>query len=283
MSVPYMTIAALGGLLILFAALRLGMEVREHESRCQVGCCKTIGSREVQEDFYRVIRSGEGLLAVLADGMGRELGGKIAARKVTEVFGELFREYNALDHPFYFFQKAFQTANREVLKLLEDGRGSAVASAVMLRESSVRGEYPMLYYAIVGNVRVAVYRDGELIPVGSGHTLDVLARDKYYRGDITREDALAMLDAKRVYHYIGRDGFQEIEYYDTPVQLRRDDIVALMSDGIYDGLDWKELEEILAQKAECRQMALEMVERINRKEGEKDNAGIVLIRVGELV
>lgn len=283
MSVPYMAIAALGGIMLLFMVIRLGMAVWEHESRCEAGCCKTIGSREVQEDFYRVIRGREGLLAVLADGMGKELGGKIAARKVTEVFEELFREYNALDHPFYFFQKAFQTANREVLKLFEDGRGSAVASAVMLRESPIRGEYPLLYYAIVGNVKAAVWRNGELIPVGSGHTLDVLARDKYYSGDITREDALAMLDAKRVYHYIGRDHFRDIEFYDTPIQLRRDDIVTLMSDGIYDSLDWKELEEILAQKASCRKLAFEAVERINRKEGNRDNAAIVLIRVGELV
>ncbi len=283
MSVPYMAIAALGGLLVLFVVVRLGLAALERESRCEAGCCKTIGSREVQEDFYRVIRGREGLLAVLADGMGKELGGKIAARKVTDVFEELFREYNALDHPFYFFQKAFQTANREVLKLLEDGRGSAVASAVMLRESPVRGEYPMLYYAMVGNVKVAVFRNGELIPIGSGHTLDVLARDKYYSGEITREDALTMLDAKRVYHYIGRDHFQEIEFYDAPVQLRRDDIVALMSDGIYEGLDWKELEEILAQKASCKKLAFEVVERINRKEGDRDNAAIVLLRIGELV
>lgn len=283
MSVPYMAIAALGGTMLLFMVIRLGMAVWEHESRCETGCCKTIGNREVQEDFYRVIRGREGLLAVLADGMGKELGGKIAARKVTEVFEELFREYNALDHPFYFFQKAFQTANREVLKLFEDGRGSAVASAVMLRESPIRGEYPLLYYAIVGNVKAAVWRNGELIPVGSGHTLDVLARDKYYSGDITREDALAMLDAKRVYHYIGRDHFRDIEFYDTPIQLRKDDIVTLMSDGIYDTLDWKELEEILAQKASCRKLAFEAVERINRKEGNRDNAAIVLIRVGELV
>lgn len=283
MSVPYMAIAALGGIMLLFMVIRLGMTVWEHESRCEAGCCKTIGSREVQEDFYRVIRGREGLLAVLADGMGKELGGKIAARKVTEVFEELFREYNALDHPFYFFQKAFRTANREILKLFEDGRGSSVASAVMLQESPIRGEYPLLYYAIVGNVKIAVWRNGELIPVGSGHTLDVLARDKYYSGDITREDALAMLDAKRVYHYIGRDNFQDIEFYDTPIQLRKGDIVALMSDGIYDGLDWKELEEILALKVSCRKLAFEMIERINRKEGNRDNAAIVLIRIGESV
>ena len=283
MSVPCLALTILSGFLLLFVIIRLVQAVAERESRCEIGCSKTIGSREVQEDFYGVVRSSEGLLAVLADGMGKELGGKIAARKVTEVFAELFQEYNALDHPFYFFQKAFQTANREVLKLFEDGRGSAVASAIMLRESPVRGEYPQMYYAIVGNVRVAVLRSGELIPVGSGHTINVLAQDKYYSGDITREDALALLDVNRIYNYIGKDHFKDIEFYDTPIQLKKNDVVVLMSDGIYEGMEWKELEEYLNRPVRCQQLAYDVIEHINRKTEDKDNAGIVLLRVGELL
>lgn len=283
MNVPYLAITAFSGLLLLFVLIRLVQVVVGRESRCDVGCSKTIGSREVQEDFYKVVRGREGLLAVLADGMGKELGGKIAARKVTEVFADLFQEYNALDHPFYFFRKAFQTANREVLKIFEDGRGSAAATAVMLQESPNHGEYPKMYYAIVGNVRVAVLRNGELIPVGSGHTVSVLAQEKYYSGDITREDALALLDANRVYNYIGRDHFKEIECYDTPIQLKKDDVVVLMSDGIYEGMEWRELEECLNQKSRCQQLAFDVIERINRKTEDKDNAGIVLIKVGELL
>lgn len=283
MNLPYLTIAALWAILLLFVLFRMGIAVTGRKKYCEIGSCKTIGSREVQEDFYRVAKSEEGLLAVVADGMGKELGGKIAARTVTEVFEGLFQEYNALDHPFYFFQKAFQAANREVLKLFDDGRGSAVAGAVMLRESPIEGEYPLLYYAIVGNVKAAVFRNGELIPVSSGHTVDILAQDKYYSGDITREDALALLHTKRIYNYIGRDNFKDIEVYDAPVQLRKNDIVALMSDGIYEGMEWKTLEEILSQKTSCRNLAFQVTENINRRAGRKDNACIVLIRVGELV
>lgn len=283
MSAPYLTILVLSVLALFFVFCRFILSIRSQERRCEVGSCKTIGSREVQEDFFQIVRTNDGLLAVLADGMGKELGGKIAARKVTEVFSDLFQEYNALDHPVYFFQKAFQAANREVLKVLDDGRGSAVASAVMLRESDFIGDCPTLYYAIVGNVKTAVFRNGELIPVGTGHTVNVLAESKYYSGVLTREDALTMLNETRVYHYVGRDNFKDIEVYDTPIQLRRDDIVVLMSDGIYEGMDWRELEQYLGQRQSCQQIALEVIEHINRKSGSKDNAGIVLIRVGELL
>ena len=281
MSAPCLTIIVLSVILLMLTLWRWGMELSENRKYCEIGSCKTIGKREVQEDFFQIVQSKEGLLAVLADGMGKELGGKIAARKVTEVFVELFGEYNALDHPHYFFQKAFQTANREVLKLFDDGRGSATASAIMLQEGSREGEFPTLYYAIVGNVKVAVFRNDELVPLGTGHTIDVLAEDKYYRGDLTREDALTMLETKRVYNYIGKDYFRDIEIYDAPVQLKADDIVVLMSDGIYEGMDWKELEEYLSRKEQCQQIAFDVVEHINRKKGNTDNACIVLIRVGE--
>lgn len=283
MSIPHLAFVVLSAVLLVFLICRLVFGVCSRAGRCSVGCCKTIGSREVQEDFYRIAQNENGLLVVLADGMGRELGGKIAARKVTEVFEELFSEYNALDHPFYFFQKAFQTANREVLKIFDDGRGSAAASAVMLQESPIEGEFPTLYYAMVGDVKLAVYRRGDLIPVGSGHTVSVLAENKYYNGDITRADALKMLQDHRVYNYIGRDDFKDIEFYDTPIQLKKDDIVVLMSDGVYKSMDWKELEEYLGRKGSCRKTALNIIEHINRKQGDKDNAGIVLIRVGELL
>ena len=283
MNAPYLTILVLSILALSLGLCRFLVGLTGREKKCEIGCCKTIGSREVQEDFYKVIKTKEGLLAVLADGMGKELGGKIAARKVTEVMAELFAEYNALDHPVYFFQKAFQTANREILKLFDDGRGSAVASAVMLKEGDFVGEFPTLYYAIVGNVKTAVFRNGELIPVGTGHTINMLAENKYYSGDLTREDALSLLNETRVYNYIGRDDFKDIEFYDTPIQLKKNDVVVLMSDGIYEEMDWRELEEYLGQKKPCKQIALDVIEHINRKQGFKDNACIVLVRVGELL
>lgn len=283
MSVPCLTILVLSMLTVCLGISRFIVGLAGRKKKCEIGCCKTIGSREVQEDFYQVTVTGNGMLAVLADGMGKELGGKIAAKKVIEVLRELFQEYNALDHPVYFFQKAFQTANREVLKLFDDGRGSAVVSAVLLREGNFSGDLPTLYYAIVGNVKIAVLRNGELVPVGTGHTVNVLAENKYYCGDLTREDALIMLNEKRVYRYIGQDDFNDIEFYDVPVQLKKDDIVVLMSDGVYEELDWRELEEYLGQKKSCKKIAFDIIEHINRKPGIKDNACIVLIRAGELL
>lgn len=274
MNIPYITIGCLAALLLLFLLYRCYLALGRSKEKYETGCCKTIGSREVQEDAFALEANEQGLLAVLSDGMGKEIGGKIASRTAVGVFTELFEEYNALDHPSYFFQKAFTSANREILNLMEEGRGGAALSAVMIQDD-------LLYFGIVGNVKIAVYRNEELIPVGTGHTIDVLAENKYYQGLLTREDALAMLEEKRIYNYLGRDGFKEIEFYDEPIHLKYKDIVVLMSDGIYEGLEWKQIEEVLSQRKSCKNMAFDLIERINCKQGEKDNASVVLIRVGE--
>ena len=45
-----------------------------------VGSSMTIGAREVQEDFVGTLAAQAGLLAVLADGMGKAYGARIASR-----------------------------------------------------------------------------------------------------------------------------------------------------------------------------------------------------------
>lgn len=238
-----------------------------------IGSAMTIGSREVQEDQVGTLCTPSGLLAVLADGMGKEYGGRIASRAAVDTFLDLFGDYNAFDNPQYYFRKAFTAANRAVLRLLDsERRGCASVGAAMIRDG-------WLYYALVGNVKVCVYRGGDLVPLSAGHTLDVLAQEQFRVGRLAREDALALLETRRLYNYVGQDGFRDVEYLDRPVALRRGDIVALMSDGMYDLIPWSEMEAILARGGDCQSMAYALTERVNADAAEhKDNASVILVR-----
>lgn len=275
MSIPYIAICILTAFLFAGILYRFCLASQGGREGYETGACKTIGSREIQMDYFAIEENENGLLAVLADGMGKEAGGRIAAKTVIRVFQEIFGEYNMFDHPSYFFRKAFQTANREILKQMDEGRGMSAAGAVMIQGG-------FLFYAIVGNVKVAVFRNQELIPLGTGHTVNVLAENKYYQGVLTREDALAMLHEKRIYNYLGRDGFHEIEFYDEPIRLKKDDIVAVFSNGMCESISWKQMEECLSQKKSCKKTALDLIENVNQKKGDKDNASVILIRIGEL-
>lgn len=242
-------------------------------SGCECGASKTIGNREVQEDEYGIAETEEGLLAVMADGMGKHYGGKIAARTAVQVFLDMFEDRNAFYNPQYSFRKAFQGANREILNQMDDNQGGASVAAAMLKDRR-------LYYAVVGNVKIAVYRNRELVPVSTGHTVNVLARQKYEAGKLTREEAVTLLGRHRLYNFVGQDGFKDIEFFDTPISLNRGEYVLLMSDGLYETARWKDIEDCLEGEGDCRQKAFRLIELVNKSlEEDKDNAAVIVIKV----
>ena len=99
-----------------------------------------------------------------------------------------------------------------------------------------------------------------------------------FRSSITRQQALELLDDKRLYNYVGQDGFEEIEFFDTPVRLKERDTVVLMSDGLYEGADWRTIEELAAGRGKCQQKAYDIIEAVNTGiQKEKDNASIILV------
>lgn len=259
-------------LILLLVVLRLFTQERGKViRRYRVGRAMTIGNRQVQEDDYGICQSADGFLAVLADGMGKNYGGKVSSRIAVDVIKDMFMNYHSSENPAYFFRKAFHKVNTAILDKLGDGRGGACVGAALIKDN-------YLYYAVAGNVKIAVFRRDNLVPVSSGHTIDVLVEDRFMEGSITREDALKMLDNTRLYNHLGQDGFQEIEFFDTPIRLKERDVVVLMSDGIYEGMDWKTIEELLSGRKKCQQKAYEIIEVINASNQEdKDNASIVLV------
>lgn len=242
-----------------------------------IGKSMTIGGREIQEDQVGSLETAAGIMAVLADGAGKAYGGRIASRIAVDTCVDIFGDYNAFHNPQYFFRKAFHRANKEILKALgDDSRGSASVGCVMIREG-------FLYYALVGNVKICVYREGNLVPVSSGHTVAVLAEQRFHEGTISREDALRLLENKRLYNYLGQDGFRDIELFDAPIRMKRDDIVVLMSDGVYELLGARELEAVLKGTGDCQQKAYDIIELVNQNpKEEKDNASIILLGTGDM-
>lgn len=263
----------------LLIALRIYLMFSDKEGKrsldrgCETGASKTIGSRQIQEDEYGIAEAADGMLAVLADGAGRQYGGKIAAKLAVQVFLEIFQDQNAFYNPQYYFRKSFQGANREILSQLEENQGSAAVSAVMVKNRK-------LYYAVAGNVKVAVYRNGELVPISTGHTVSILAQQKYREGKLSKEEAVALLEQHRLYNYVGQDGFAEVEFFDAPITLNGGEYILLMSDGLYETVRWKDMENYLEAPGSCQEKAFQIVELVNNcEETEKDNASVVILRV----
>ena len=265
--IVYLFILALSAARLLPSGAGKGRVMR----RFRVGRAMTIGTRQVQEDSYGICQGPDAFMAVLADGMGRDYGGKVSSRIAVETVKDMFSCYQASESPAYFFRRAFHAANTAILGELDDGRGGASVGVVLIRDGC-------LYYAVAGSVKIAVCRGGDLVPLSTGHTVGMLAEGRFLEGSITRQQALELLDDKRLYNYVGQDGFEEIEFFDTPVRLKERDTVVLMSDGLYEGADWRTIEELAAGRGKCQQKAYDIIEAVNTGiQKEKDNASIILV------
>ena len=235
-----------------------------------IGSSMTIGEREIQQDHLGSALGDRGAIMVLADGMGRGQGGKIAARIAVDTFLDLYNEYQAFDKPQYYFRRAFHLANHKILEVIEERQGMASVAVAMLREG-------VLYYALVGSVRIAVYRNGDLIPVSEGQTVDVMARHRYEEGRISKQTAIALLEQQRLYNVLGQDGFHDIEFFSKPLQLYAGDIVLMMTDGVNHALKWVEIENTLRRGGSPEEMAYHIIEAVNKSAAEeKDNASVLL-------
>lgn len=239
----------------------------------EYGIAQTTGNRQLQADRAELSKSGAGILAVMADGIGKENTGQISAQIGLDTVLDAYEPYRELHNPEYFFRTVFGEAHLRIQRTIGERYGGACLAAVF-----VNGE--TLHYALAGDIRIALWRNGELIPLSKGHTLDVMAVQAYEEGKLSKREAVWSMEEKRCWNYLGMDGFHEIELVDRPVRLRAGDRVVMVSKGIWQELPWAELEDILAEEGGCQKQAAQAVEEAEKKPGgDKENGSIVVFSV----
>ena len=81
MSAPYLTICILCVLLGIAFLYRFCLVFQSSREGYETGASKTIGSREIQMDYYTIEENENGLLAVMGGGKGKKKGGRRGAQK----------------------------------------------------------------------------------------------------------------------------------------------------------------------------------------------------------
>lgn len=236
----------------------------------ELGAASTFGTREVQQDYFGVKENQGALLMSLADGVGEN--GEIAAKLAVDTFRDLFDDANAINKPQYFFQRAANASHKRITNTLEERQGETSIVAAMLNGAQ-------LFYMLIGDCRLTIFRDGDLIPISEGQTLDVLARKRHSKGQISRQKTLALLNNYLKYNLLGQDSFQEIELFSAPLTLKKNDLIVLMSAGIFETLRWVELENVLETKNPPQKMANDIINLVKESPlVDKANATILICR-----
>lgn len=246
------------------------------QRRCcapEIGMAQTTGNMEIQSDVAASLTSDAGTMAALADGIGKHGLGKLCAQIAVDTILDRYEPYQNLQRPEYFFKTAFYEANHRIQETAGNQRGGANTGAVFLGDGC-------LHYGLAGNIKIALFRNGELIPISRGQTVDVLAEDAWKDGKLSRQEMLWSLEDRRIWNYVGMDGFHEIETCQPPVKLRRGDVVLLASKGIFETLSWAELEDVLEKSGSVQELAEKIILETEKKVSvEKDNGSIMLFKI----
>lgn len=211
----------------------------------RVGNVQGVGLREGQEDSFAILNASnaaalarEGLLAVVADGMGGMADGKQASETAVGAFCELFRE-RAEETPVpQWFRESVHAVSDGVYEQFS-GRSGTTLVAVHIQGDA-------LQWVSVGDSAIYLLRNGGVFQLNREHTyLNQLYTRELAEDIICKERAEQDEDARRLTAFVGIDRLTEVDGSLRPLPLQSGDVVLLCSDGISGVLTPPELMEAM--------------------------------------
>lgn len=261
-------------LIILLLWLRYRFKNINEIQDFSIGNDQIIGKREEQQDSFSTVINENGVIAVLADGMGGYSKGKLASSVAVKI---LIKECLKLGGNIYplksFLMDVCYLANKEVLESSKGIRTGTTAAVAIIFED-------YLYWASIGDCAIILFRKGEFINLNKKHTFEKILEERYHSGEISKQQLINNPMKKRITSYIGYEGLKssDIETHEIATELLMGDKLILCSDGVYNSISELEMEKVLAKNMEPYKAAEEIINIIKSKNYLKqDNATIVIV------
>ena len=189
-----------------------------------------IGTREYQQDAAYVCDPlyEEGLAyGILCDGMGGMEEGERASGEVVVFMANRISTLGKDEHIPAFLERAAVDANRFVL---EQNAMTGLKSGTTLLTVLMRGG--SLYWLSVGDSRIYIIRDGEIVQTTTDHSYALELQELVESHRLTQEQADADPGKDHLISYIGAPVLERIDLSRSPFQMRYGDIILLCSDGL---------------------------------------------------
>ena len=191
-----------------------------------------IGRREGQEDAFAFVNAldreaieKQGLLAVVADGMGGMLGGRTASQTVTASLAGSFRRFDADADPAEALEQAVRDANAAVFQALR-GRGGSTVAAALIRDGK-------LYFVSVGDSYLFLLHNRVLIRLNrSQNVLSCELLNSMLTGRPGLREAWENPERDAITQFVGVGELEETDALRRPLALSAGDVLLLCSDGV---------------------------------------------------
>ena len=215
-------------------------------------------------------KTSEGLLGVLADGMGGHKGGDVASSMAVDIVGKTFLAQKHVD-PIDALQTCLVEANQAIYdraKLDPALRGMGSTCTALYLKNDQAG------FAHVGDSRLYCLRDMTLRLLTEDHTLvNEMLRD----GLISADEARNHPDRSIVTRALGTAKNVVISTSDGLFTVQAGDIYLLCSDGLYDLVDDDEIRQALIDYLP-QSAASHLIDLANERGG-YDNISVGIIAI----
>lgn len=237
----------------------------------EVSMATILGDREDQQDTLRLRQVQAGVAGVVCDGMGGLANGARASQAAADTFLALIEKTEAALLP-ETFESALARINAAVLQSAPGG-GSTLVGAVVCENR--------LYYCAVGDSRLFVFRNGQIINATRKHNYEMLLDEARSSGRIGRVEYQRELSRKdALVSYFGAADVRFAEINRAPFPLLCGDVVLLCSDGLYNSIPEDRLNRIISSYAgSFSTLADYLVNTAARLCAQRDNTSLILIRV----
>lgn len=203
-----------------------------------------IGNREHQEDSFgfsdisdaKTI-SEKGFMAVLADGMGGMLHGKLVSNMVVE---EMLRGYGGIQLSRSIgiqLEELIEQVNRVICQEVDMEGGSTLASVYIVGQN--------LYWGSVGDSHIYLKRNSKLYQINEDHSYLNNLYEKVIHEDLKEEEVVNDPQKMALTEYIGKNSVLKKDISVRPLKLRRGDKIFICSDGVYGSVTHEELNALL--------------------------------------
>jgi protein phosphatase len=243
-----------------------------------IGNAQIVGQRENQEDYFATLPIAQGILCIVADGMGGYEGGEIASRICVKEFIESFKlnlkEDKYLNTMFSdSLQHIHNYLKSEIKKnpTLED-MGSTIIS-VLIREDSIM-------WINVGDSPMYRIRDNQLQRINANHSVAGDLEFKLNNGEISQYEFDTNEEKHMLTSAITSDDIPIIEFQDSFMKVNEDDIYILASDGIHSISDEEIINVVLDSNTSAQEIAQNLIDAVEQKNIQhQDNTTVIVAKI----
>jgi len=267
--------------------------------RYRVFAESSVGGRRRNEDYFAVLRMGdEGLLVVVADGVGGHVGGDVASKLATAAFVSHVYKSWVIDLKGFFIKpgdgevanmlrKAIAYANDSVRGVIS-GAGTTIVSALVVDN--------VAYIANVGDSRAYVVHGGEIHQITRDHSVPWREFEEKLKSDISQfylkgAEHSRVLDIKSfaefklsylishpqahvVWNVVGY--FSAVDYVDVyRLKLYCGDLLFLATDGLTDVLSDYDILEIFRESGSAEEALERLVSKAEKTSTDNITAAII--------